>query len=272
MSRERERGPLLSAQETPVYEGPSGEQRASSDRATHTTGPQKTSSVGFSEQLLAPTMAASDLAPAHLPSEQPPTPLRALLAPLQGLPTLLLLNRARALNGLYLLALTSALIAPLTLEVIFTHRTLWFGTEDAWQQQAPHITWALWSGVGSVLLVGWGLNRAPTQGIAGVPHLVGLRGVTAIPNPQKHYASLVTLIGTLIYVLFGLPSWLWMGTLGLPAFEALPLKVTINVFSLLVIPLSIALSSARFYKRSWLLLIFGVGWVIILAMWTYGAF
>lgn len=203
------------------------------------------------------------------PQPKPPPPpsglLDQLIAPFKERPTLLLLNKARALDGVGLLAFVSAFIGPLTLEVIFAHRELWFHDHKAWQLKAPLIVWQVWTLIGSMLLVGWGLNRAATGGVAGLPRLVGVKGLVKLPNPQQHYASVVTFIGVVVYVLFGLPSWLWMSSLGLPAFDGLLFKLFADACALLALPLLLAWMSTQ-TRRSWGLLVIGLTWVLICSL------
>ncbi len=149
----------------------------------------------------------SDDISAHLTTaELPITPeeARAALPP-----TALLLLRRGALSDLAPLALTSAIVGPLALEVLFAHRAQWYPGET-WQSAAFGFTWCAWVTVGGVTLAGWGLNRAATAGVAGVARLPGVIGATPVRDPQHHYAELITLISASAYLLFGLPAYMWL--------------------------------------------------------------
>ena len=184
-------------------------------------------------------------------------------------PTFALLSRPHALDGVGLLALSSALIGPLSLEVIYTHRELWFESPAGWQAQGLSLLWRVWLLLGSILLVGWGLNRAATGGVAGYAPMTGVEGLTYVPNPQRYYASLVTLIGSLVYLLFGIPTWIWVSRLGLSAEESLLYQVGVSVLSLILIPQVLSFASASSKRREWVLLMLGMVWVWLISRWVW---
>lgn len=184
-------------------------------------------------------------------------------------PTILLLRRPHALDGVPLLAFSSALIGPLALEVIFAHRGLWFEVEAAWQSYGLSMLWRAWLLLGSILLVGWGMNRAATGGVAGFPHLSGVEGHLSIANPQRHYASLVTLIGSLTYIVFGLPTWFWVSQLGLTTEESWMFLIGVSGLSLVLIPQLLTFASASSQRREWILLMLGMIWVWLITRWIW---
>lgn len=184
-------------------------------------------------------------------------------------PTLLLLSRPHALDGVSLLAFCSAVIGPLSLEVIFAHRTLWFVAEDQWQFFAVSMLWRVWLLLGSILLVGWGMNRAATDGVAGHVNLFGVKGVTVIANPQRYYASLVTLIGSFTYILFGIPMWFWVSRLGLKSQEPWFFLGSVTILSLVLIPQLLTFASTTSRRREWILLMLGMIWVWLITRWIW---
>jgi len=184
-------------------------------------------------------------------------------------PTILLLSRPHALDGVTLLAFCSSLIGPLALEVIFAHRSLWFETESGWQSYGVSMVWRVWLLLGSILLVGWGMNRAATGGVAGYAQLSGVLGHTSVANPQRHYASLVTLIGSLIYILFGVPTWFWVARLGLTTDESWLYMSGVSALSLIVIPQLLTFASATSQRREWILLMLGTIWVWLITRWIW---
>ena len=108
-------------------------------------------------------------------------------------PVRLLLNRPSSYKGLGLLALCSALIGPLTLEVIYNHADLWF--KGFWQDDAFIKVWLIWTSFGILVTCPWGLDR-------------GFLGIN--PDIHRNYAISLGLIGVLVYLLFGLPAWIWL--------------------------------------------------------------
>jgi len=184
-------------------------------------------------------------------------------------PTVLLLSRPHALDGVTLLAFCSAVIGPLALEVIFAHRSLWFETESGWQRYGVSMLWRAWLLLGSILLVGWGMNRAATGGVAGHAQLSGVLGHVSFANPQRHYASLVTLIGSMIYILFGVPTWFWVVRLGLTTDESWLFMFGVSALSLVVIPQLLTFASATSQRREWILLMLGMIWVWLITRWIW---
>ena len=108
-------------------------------------------------------------------------------------PLRLLLNRPSSYRGLGLVALCSALIGPLTLEVIYNHADLWF--KGLWQDDAFTKVWLIWTSFGILVTSSWGLDR-------------GFLGISA--DIHRNYAISLGLIGVLIYLFFGLPAWVWL--------------------------------------------------------------
>lgn len=127
-----------------------------------------------------------------------------------------LLSRSAPYRGLGLIAFMSALIGPLTLEVIFNHADLWFSMERNWQEGAFPLVWQVWTSLGVFLTLGWGIDRG----------FVGLDSET-----QKNYSSVLSLMGVGIYALFGLPCWGWMASMnlieGVHALQAILLSISI---------------------------------------------
>lgn len=176
----------------------------------------------------------SDDISAHLTTTELPIAPEEARAALH--PTALLLLRRGALDGLSPLALTSAAVGPLALEVLFAHRAQWYPGE-AWQGAAFGFVWCAWVTVGGLSLVGWGLNRAATAGVAGVARLPGVAGATPVSDPQHHYAEIVTLISASTYLLFGLPAYLWLLRLELTE-DTRPLtRLLLTALTLYALPL-----------------------------------
>ncbi len=108
-------------------------------------------------------------------------------------PVRLLLNRPTSYRGLGLVALCSALIGPLTLEVIYNHADLWF--QGLWQDDAFTKVWLIWTGFGVLMTCSWGLDR----GFLGLDSKI-----------HRNYALSLSLIGVSVYLLFGVSTWVWL--------------------------------------------------------------
>lgn len=105
----------------------------------------------------------------------------------------LLLNRESSYSGLGLIATCSALIGPLTLEVIYNHADLWF--TGPWQNEAYPWIWLSWTSLGITLTSPWSLDRS-FHGISQEVH--------------RSYSLHLSMIGVIIYLLFGFPTWVWL--------------------------------------------------------------
>lgn len=131
-------------------------------------------------------------------------------------PVTLLLQRPSAFQGLGLIATSSALIGPLCLEVVFNHSDLWF-VNNQWQDQALRIIWLSWTSLGIMVSCAWGLDR-------------GFNGLT--PEIHRVYSLILSYIGVLVYIIFGIPIWVWLCTMSLAQVSDMVVGVG---FSLLIL-------------------------------------
>jgi hypothetical protein len=58
-------------------------------------------------------------------------------------------------QGLGLLSLISLFTMPISLEIIFAHRDLWFDSNHIWQNVCVQWCWELWMAFGIVGLTSW---------------------------------------------------------------------------------------------------------------------
>jgi hypothetical protein len=140
-----------------------------------------------------------------------------------SVPLRYLLGRPQAYSGLVLLALTSVLIGPLMLEVIFNHRDLWFDTMEAWQSMAFPCIWQGWNTIGVLITLIWGLDRS-FDGLHQRLHL--------------NYASLLSVIAALIYNFFAIPVWYWLWSMNLVSGIDLLESITLSYIMMTVLSLS----------------------------------
>ena len=105
----------------------------------------------------------------------------------------ILLNRPSTYHGLGLLATCSALIGPICLEVIYNHADLWF--DGLWQTQAFSKVWLSWSILGIFIATPWSLDR-------------GFPGIS--PEIHWKYSLFLSFIGVYTYIIFSLPTWIWL--------------------------------------------------------------
>lgn len=143
-------------------------------------------------------------------------------------PVTTLLARPSAFSGLGLIAVCSALSGPLSLEILFNHADLWF--QGLWQDQAFSIVWLSWTTVGVLSAVSWGLDR-------------GFMGIT--PSIHATYSQVLSLIGVFIYLLFSIPTWVWLYRMSLV--EVIYLFKTVSL-SFIILSVS-ALSASSIEQR-----------------------
>lgn len=117
-------------------------------------------------------------------------------------PVTLLLQRPSAFSGLGLIATISALSGPLCLEVLFNHSDLWFS--GLWQDQAFSFIWLTWTLMGLFVSSSWGLDR-------------GFNGI--LPEIHRNYSLILSLIGVTVYIIFSIPTWVWLCTMSLTEFS-----------------------------------------------------
>ncbi|MEE2643512.1 MAG: hypothetical protein VYD19_01150 [Myxococcota bacterium] len=113
-----------------------------------------------------------------------------------------LLKRSELYQGLGLIATCSALLVPVCLELIFSHRSQWFIGQDAdaWQEASLLWLWRAHAISMSFLLSGWAADRAlffPTHA------------------PRARLALPLGLIAVAVSVLTAAPGWLWLTRLDL---------------------------------------------------------
>ena len=124
----------------------------------------------------------------------------------------ILLLRPSAYSGLGLIATTSALAGPLCLEVIYNHADLWFN--GRWQDHAFSIVWLIWTLLGVIITTSWGLDR----GFHGIKEDIHLK-----------YSLILSVIGILTYVVFSIPTCVWLTQMTLINAWALINKVMISL-------------------------------------------
>lgn len=165
----------------------------------------------------------------------------------------ILLKRPATYKGLGLIALTSALITPLALEVIYNHSELWF--KGLWQDQAFINVWVIWTYFGVLTAVPWGIDR-------------GFLGIT--PRLHYDYSLVLSLIGVAIYILFGLPSWVWLIQMSLVGFGDMMSCVGLSALILLVSAVLATLIDSR-AKYSMFALVVGnlIGMLALYCAWNY---
>ena len=112
-----------------------------------------------------------------------------------------LLERPQLYRGLGLLALTSALLIPLSLELIFSHRDQWFIGHERWQDEVLPWAWRGHTLLFTVLLSGWSADRA-------------LFFTSTLPA-RARLAAFIGLSGALCSAFFAIPGWVWLARLDL---------------------------------------------------------
>lgn len=165
-----------------------------------------------------------------------------------------LLSRSSPYQGLSLIAFSSALIAPLTLEVIFNHSDLWFGYEINWQIGAAPLIWQVWTTWGLLLTIAWGTDR-------------DFNGLN--PQVHQHYSSILSVIGVLTYLLFGIPSWVWLSHMNLTTEFALAQALFLSACILITLSLLVVHIERRSNALNGLIVSLGLGGIILWLSWRW---
>ena len=163
-----------------------------------------------------------------------------------------LLRRPQSYYGLVLLAMSSVLLGPITLEVIFNHRDLWFTRADLWQSMAFSWVWLVWNTLGMLLTLAWGLDRK----------FNGLQ-----KKLHQHYAILLSVSAVFVYNLFALPTWYWLWSMNLV--EGWGLIESIVLSYLIMTLLSIGAIYIEEHFSSLLALFLGVCCSVVISWFTW---
>ena len=131
-----------------------------------------------------------------------------------------LLERPELYRGLGLLALTSALLIPLSLELIFSHRDQWFVGHERWQDEVLPWAWRGHTILLTALLSGWSADRA-------------LFFTPTLPA-RARLAALIGISGALCSATFAIPGWVWLARLDLISGGEATLAALLNLIPLLI--------------------------------------
>ena len=164
----------------------------------------------------------------------------------------ILLKRESSYSGLGLIATCSAMIGPLSLEIIYNHADLWFS--GPWQDGAYPWIWLAWTCLGLGLTAPWSLDRK-FHGISREVHL--------------GYSLHLSAIGVAVYAVFGLPTCLWLHKISLV--EASTVIESMSMSVLILLASSISASFAELKLSSIISMTSGVslGALLIYGAWRW---
>ena len=153
-----------------------------------------------------------------------------------------------------MIATASALIVPLTLEVIFNHHDLWFNRSINWQDGAFPLLWEVWTIMGVLLTSAWGTDRA-FEGLSKTTH--------------GQYTAILSLVGVFVYCIFGVPSWIWLSSMNLVSGLKLVQTLAMSGVILCATSLLAVAVEVRSSALSGMLSSFAVGGVILWFSWGW---
>ncbi len=120
------------------------------------------------------------------------------------------LNDHQNYQGLGLIAILSLFTMPMGLEVIFSHRDLWFEQSNLWQSVLVDWCWRIWVIFGVICLSTW---NAATE----LPYV--------FEKDQWKLRWIFGLISFLVFLISSLPSFYWMMKMNLCGVLELMLKL-----------------------------------------------
>ncbi len=138
-------------------------------------------------------------------------------------------------QGLGLLSLISLFTIPISLEIIFAHRDLWFDSNHIWQNVCVQWCWELWMAFGIVGLTSW-ISTCELKDV--------------FEEDRWKLRIIFSVLAFLVFILSVLPSCYWLILVNLADWTTLIFKSIYSVlilgsvsFSALLLHQSLAMSS-----------------------------